>query len=195
MTSRLGLVVAFASTLTTISGVSSSNLTAVSARIVWSTDIPADTRVEYGPTLSYGSQTALNTTAVTSHSQVLTGLSPSTLYHYRVHSRDAAGDLATSGDFSFTTAPDNVAPMTPGGLSASAVSASQLNLSWAASGDNVGVISYAIRRNAVIIANTAGSSFQNTGLAPNTGYRYAVRAVDAAGNISNWSAEFTVTTP
>ena len=28
---------------------------------------------------------------------------PSTLYHYRVKSRDAAGNLATSGDFTFTT--------------------------------------------------------------------------------------------
>lgn len=132
MTSRLAFAVAFASTLTTISGVSSGNLTAVSATIVWSTDVPADTRVEYGPTVSYGSQTALNTVAVTSHSQGLSGLAPSTLYHFRVHSRDAAGNLASSGDFSFTTAPDNVAPMTPGGLSASAVSASQINLSWAA---------------------------------------------------------------
>jgi hypothetical protein len=34
----------------------------------------------------------------------LNGLSGSTLYHYRVKSKDATGNLATSGDFTFTTA-------------------------------------------------------------------------------------------
>jgi hypothetical protein len=42
---------------------------------------------------------------VTAHSRVLTGLAASTLYHYRVRSRDAAGNLALSADFSFTTTP------------------------------------------------------------------------------------------
>jgi hypothetical protein len=41
---------------------------------------------------------------VTSHNQNINGLSSSTLYHYRVHSRDAAGNLAVSGDYTFTTA-------------------------------------------------------------------------------------------
>jgi hypothetical protein len=40
---------------------------------------------------------------VTSHSQSLSGLSAGTVYHYRVKSRDASGNLATSSDFTFTT--------------------------------------------------------------------------------------------
>ena len=40
---------------------------------------------------------------VTSHSQALSGLTANTLYHYRVKSKDAAGNLATSADFTFTT--------------------------------------------------------------------------------------------
>jgi hypothetical protein len=35
----------------------------------------------------------------------LSGLSPGTLYHYLVKSRNAAGNLATSGDFTFTITP------------------------------------------------------------------------------------------
>jgi hypothetical protein len=46
----------------------------------------------------------LNTALVTSHSQILSGLNANTLYHYRVKSRNAAGNLTTSGDFGFTTA-------------------------------------------------------------------------------------------
>jgi hypothetical protein len=62
--------------------------------------------VEYGTTTGYGSfaPASPNTTPVTAHTQALTGLAPSTLYHYRVLSRDAANNLAVSGDFTFTTA-------------------------------------------------------------------------------------------
>jgi hypothetical protein len=41
---------------------------------------------------------------VTAHSQSLSGLIAGTLYHYRVRSRDATGNEAVSGDFTFTTA-------------------------------------------------------------------------------------------
>jgi hypothetical protein len=48
---------------------------------------------------------------VTSHSAALSGLTAGTLYHYRVKSRDAAGNLATSTNFTFTTAAANRAPI------------------------------------------------------------------------------------
>ena len=72
------------------------------------------TQVEYGTTTSYGTfaPASPNTTPVTSHSQALTGLAAGTLHHYRVLSRDAAGNLATSGDFTLTTtAADTTAPV------------------------------------------------------------------------------------
>jgi len=40
---------------------------------------------------------------VTAHSIAVSGLSLGTLYHYRVLSRDAAGNLTTSADGTFTT--------------------------------------------------------------------------------------------
>jgi hypothetical protein len=40
----------------------------------------------------------------------MSGLSANTPYHYRVKSKDAAGNLAVSGDFSFTTAPADTQP-------------------------------------------------------------------------------------
>ena len=40
---------------------------------------------------------------MTSHSQVLTGLTPGTVYHYRVRATDAAGNSSMSGNFTFTT--------------------------------------------------------------------------------------------
>ncbi|HEX6975668.1 MAG TPA: LamG-like jellyroll fold domain-containing protein, partial [Vicinamibacterales bacterium] len=86
-----------------ISGLSAT-ATATGASISWSTNEPADTQVEFGTTAAYGSQTALDSSLSASHAQTLSGLTPSTLYHYRVRSRDAAGNLGTSADATFTTA-------------------------------------------------------------------------------------------
>lgn len=87
----------------TISSVSASSITYNSAAITWTTNEASDSQVEYGLTTSYGSQTTLNTSIVTSHPVLLSSLSASTLYHYRVKSKDAAGNLATSPDYIFTT--------------------------------------------------------------------------------------------
>src|SRR5207249_184917 len=46
---------------------------------------------------------------------------------------------AASNGVSFTLQTDTVAPSVPTGLSATAISSSQINLSWTASTDNVGV--------------------------------------------------------
>jgi len=87
----------------TISGVAASNVTTTGARINWTTNEAADSQVEYGLSSSYGTQTTLATTPVTSHSQALSSLVPGTTYNYRVKSRDAAGNLAVSTNFTFTT--------------------------------------------------------------------------------------------
>ena len=46
----------------------------------------------------------------------------------------------------------------------------QINLSWTASTDAVGVAGYRIYRNGTLIASTSSTSYQNTGLASNTTY-------------------------
>ena len=74
-----------------------------SATITWTTDVPADSQVEYGTTTAYDSKSALNTTRVTSHAVNLNGLARFTTYHYRVYSRDSAGQLTISTDRTFTT--------------------------------------------------------------------------------------------
>jgi hypothetical protein len=86
----------------TISNVTSS-ITSSGATVTWTTNEASDSQVEYGPTTSYGSSTTINTSMVTSHSVTLSALSASTTFHYRVKSKNAAGNLAISGDYSFTT--------------------------------------------------------------------------------------------
>src|SRR5213082_1640449 len=91
--------------------------------------------------------------------------------------------------------PDTTPPSVPTGLRATAVSSSQINLSWAASSDNVGVSGYRVFRNGAQIATTSATSFPNTGLSPSTTYSYTVAAFDAAGNLSAQSSPASATTP
>lgn len=88
-----------------ISGVRSPQATLynTSAGIEWETNEAADSDLEYGLTANYGSPSGLFSTLITSHSIGFSGLTPETTYHYRVKSKDAAGNLATSGDYTFQT--------------------------------------------------------------------------------------------
>lgn len=91
-------------TAPTISGVTASGITVSAATVTWTTNEAATSQVDYGTTSSYGQTTPLNATLVTSHSVTLSGLSASTLYHYRVRSKDTAGNERLGGDATFTTA-------------------------------------------------------------------------------------------
>lgn len=86
-----------------ISAVATVSVTGASATVTWVTNEAATTQVQYGTTTAYGATTALNSSLLTTHSQALTGLAAATTYYYRVLSRDAAGNLATSGNFTLRT--------------------------------------------------------------------------------------------
>jgi hypothetical protein len=90
--------------------------------------------------------------------------------------------------------PDTAPPTVPTGLTATAVSSSQINLAWTASTDNVGVTGYRVYRGGTQIATTSATSYQNTGLSPSTTYTYTVAAYDAAGNTSGPSTSASATT-
>ena len=64
--------------------------------ITWTTDVPADSQVQYGRTTAYGSATPLDRTLVTSHSMIITGLSRKASYSFQVLSRDGVGSLSSA---------------------------------------------------------------------------------------------------
>jgi acid phosphatase type 7 len=119
-----------------------------------------------------------------------TGLLPSTTYHFRVASFNDAGNSEYSNTASNTTSPPPPAlPSAPSGLTATAVSRTQINLSWTDnSGNETG---FKIERckgpnctNYVEVGQAGANvtSFADTALTKNTTYRYRVRAFNAAGN-------------
>ena len=98
---------------------------------------------------------------------------------------------------------DTTAPSTPSNLSATAGSSSAISLAWSASTDTggSGLSGYRIERcsgascsNFAQIATSTSASYADSGLVASTTYRYRVRAVDGAGNVSNYSSIASATT-
>ncbi len=84
-----------------------------SSAILWSTDEPSNSLVEYGIGSGLGLSSPLSSQLTTSHSITLQGLAPDTLYYYRVKSADASQNQAASQLFSFTTPSNIAAPSCP----------------------------------------------------------------------------------
>jgi YD repeat-containing protein len=159
-------------------------------------------RVERCQGASCSSFAQISSPTTTSYSD--TGLTASTSYSYRVRATDAAGNLSSySSTVSGTTqsAPDTTPPTAPTALGATVVSSSQVNLSWTASTDNVGVTGYRVERcqgasctSFAQIGTPTTTSYSDTGLTASTSYSYRVRATDAAGNLSTYSSTVSGTT-
>jgi len=145
----------------------------------------------------YRGGTLLTTT--TSRTYNNTGLAASTAYSYRVSAIDAAGNessqcTAVSATTQAAQVTDTTKPSVPAGLSASVISSSQINLSWSASTDNVGVTGYKIYRGGTLLTTTTSRTHNDTGLSASTAYSYRVSAIDAAGNESSQCTAVSATT-
>ena len=85
---------------------------------------------------------------------------------------------------------DTTRPTIPQNLTATASSASQIELAWSAATDNVGVAGYDLYRDggSTPMARTSATTYSDTGRAAGTTYTYQAAAYDAAGNTSALSA-------
>ncbi len=125
-----------------------------------------------------------------------TALAVGTAYTYSISAYDAVGntsDQSTSATAS--TLADTSAPTKPTGLTANPSSTTQINLSWTASTDNVGVTGYRVYRDGGLVTTVTATNYSDTGLTAGTTYSYAVDAIDAAGNASAQTNAVTATTP
>ncbi|GAB4008496.1 hypothetical protein GCM10028808_14760 [Spirosoma migulaei] len=133
-----------------------------------------------------------NTTSYTD-----TGLTPNVRYYYRIRATNGSGTGVNSNVADAIT-PD-VPPATPARLTATVISATQINLAWADLSSNEA--SFAIEQSPdgvtwtkVGDAPANATTFQHTGLSPNTKYYYRIQAVNAAGP-SGYSNTVDATTP
>jgi chitodextrinase len=162
-----------------------------SIRISWqaSTDAVgvAGYRVDRnGSTVTTSTATAANDLAV----------QPGGTYAYTVTAYDANGNRSGTSVAVYITTPagDTNAPSVPASVTAVAIDASTVGVSWAASTDDTAVAGYKLYRNGVLQATTTQLGYTDTGLAPGTTYTYTVAAYDQSGNVSPQSGGVTVTT-
>ncbi len=90
---------------------------------------------------------------------------------------------------------DTAAPSAPSSLLAIAKSSSSVELSWGSSVDNEGVAGYIVYRNGVEINTGTDTRFTDNSVTANTSYSYAVKAFDAAENLSISSNTVQSSTP
>lgn len=136
----------------------------------------------------------LSSTSATSVSD--TSVTAGNTYWYYVEAVNSIGRSAPSNTVTATTA----APLPPTGVTATAVSASEVDLSWNASS---GASGYYVLRSSdngvnytqLNTAPTAATSYRDTSVTANTSYLYEVEATNSVGTSAPSSPAAGVTTP
>lgn len=168
--------------------------------LTWQDNATSETNFEvYRSNAEGGPFTLLASVPANQTTYESTGLSPSTTYYYRVLASNKDGKSGYSNVASATTSGVALPPNAPDGLTALAVSTTQINLKWNDRSDNETnfVIERSIGNNThyEIIAdvNANDTTFESTGLTANQTYFYRVRAANEDGN-SAYSNEASATT-
>jgi hypothetical protein len=180
-----------------ISSVTVTGITATSAVITWVTDQNSSTRVAYGTTAAYGSQSALDSTMVTVHSAALTGLTPGTSYNFAALSVNGSGGSASSANLTFiTTAPATGASPAISNVAFWGVTGSGVTTSWSTDKLSDTAVEYGVttalgQTSVVQSALTSSHGVTLSGLSGNTTYFFRARSTSSAGTAYSGIYSFT----
>jgi WD40 repeat protein len=172
----------------------------VSAKLVWKTDEPSDSFVEFGTSSGLGLVEG-SEQKVTEHEVWLTNLEPGIEYHYAVSSTDIAGNDAEEPAATFTTlsSSDADAPVAPADVLCVPGDGSA-QVSWIGVAD-LDVAGYHIYRSgggetdAVVATLVQDTVYIDVGIENGVEYTYSVRAVDVFSNESDLSTASNGATP
>lgn len=175
--------------------------TSNSATISWTTNENADSYIEYGTTVSYGSVYG-TPDLTTTHSVVLPAeLSANTTYHYRVRTRDSSGNLTTSSDGTFDTdaGGDETAPVLSS-VSSGSLESNSATITWTTDEASNSYVDIGTSSGSYTDTqgnaedSTTSHSVDLTNLSAGTTYYYQARSFDSSGNEGISSEESFITT-
>jgi chitodextrinase len=180
-------------------GVTADAGSATSVHVMWNA-LPEGDRISHYEV--YRGATKVVDVPASRHMVDVTRLRPSTAYVFSVRARSADGRLGPpSREVRATTpaagAADRSAPARPASPRGRAVGSRVVELSWSASTDDRGVVSYDIHQGDTKVHSVGGNQTAAvvTGLRPGTRYVFTVRARDAADNLSPAGVAVRLTTP
>ena len=170
-----------------ISNVMAGGITDRLAVVSWTTDEPADGTVEYGTSGSYGRAAVLGGLG-TCHEITIGPLLPSTIYHFRVMSRDATGNGPTfCEDRTFTTA--EASDQSPPALlnpRIEKITTETADVLWETAELADGYVEYgtdtAYGLSYTLVGYSLAHKASLSGLRPDTTYHVRVRSSDPSGN-------------
>jgi len=167
------------------------------ATIAWTVSSDATGWVEYGLDTNYGFISDYPSTLV-NQQVTLANLQPDTTCHFRIVARDVAGNPATTGDFTFTTAPLDVTPLMFRSVIFSELTDTSVRVAWETDEPATTQIEYGTTTSygdttpldpTLSITHTQVIS----GLLPGTTYHLRLLGQDLNGNASA-SEDFALTT-
>ncbi len=124
-----------------------------------------------------------------------TGLTPFTTYTYQVTAVNCDNLESAPSNSLVVQTTDSTPPTAPTALDTTAVTATQVDLTWSPASDpESGIASYNVYRNGALVGSSTSTTFSDGGLTPFTTYTYEVSAVNGAGLEGPRSAPLVVTT-
>jgi hypothetical protein len=183
-----------------ISNVQVTAITNASATITWTTNENTDSKVEYGTTNTYGTNST-DASLVTNHSRVLTGLTQNTTYHYKITSKDSSNNTISSADATFKTLYTDQTDPIISNISVSAITQTGATVAWQTNEEATSTIYWSTVtpineltafKNIDAVLKT-DNTYNITGLIANTTYYYKIVSTDASENVSSSSEGSIVT--
>lgn len=163
------------------------NPAVTSCTVGWTTAVPTIAHIEYGLAAgSYAKSTADSAAYFRTKSQTISGLTPSTKYHFRIAASDSSRDWIRSLDYTCTTG--------------TTTSQHSVRLNWYASNSS-GVTAYNVYRTTIsggyyaLLGSASSLTYTDNGVQPGTTYYYVVAALNGAGQQSPYSSQVRAAVP
>ncbi len=160
-----------------------------SCSIGWTTAVPTVAHIEYGTAAgSYNKTNADSTQYWRTKTELISGMTPGTTYHFKIVASDTSKNWITSLDYTCTTTKSTTA------------SGHSVKLNWRASSSG-GVTGYQVYRSTIsggyfgLLGSVAGLAYTDQSVQSGKTYFYAIKSVNSAGLLSPFSSQVRAAIP
>ena len=148
----------------------------------------------YQATATAGPYTLINVTGADASSYTVNNLNSFTNYYFKLRAINNNAASQITAPVNIKTLKDTIAPTSPSNLTITLFTRSQVDLSWGASSDDIGVVAYDVYINGAKAYTTTNTTISAYALPADSTFNFVVKARDFQGNTSMPSNQATATT-